>query len=149
MIEVLRCAVAAAAAAFVLVAAFQLMRGKWLWLVASQAAPAHNLARQKEAEDARIGILAAPVCLAYFAAVASLLFYELGSAAGIEALAAIFSMLCDLSMVALLVLVVRMYLKLGGAKDPKAKYRAGYTRISLFVLALVVSLTALSLLFAL
>ena len=59
----------------------------------------------------------------------------------------IFSIGCDVAMIAFLVLTVRLFAKLGTTIDPKAKFKSSNVRVSTYVLALVILLTVLSLLF--
>ena len=87
------------------------------------------------------------MCFAFFATDASLLFYELGQTMGVPDLATIFSLVCDVAMVAFLITVVRLYVKLVGSKDPKAKFKSSNVRVTVFVLVQCVLLSLMAVAF--
>ena len=91
--------------------------------------------------------MASAVTFAFFATDASLLFYELGRTMGVPDLATIFSLVCDVAMVAFLITVVRLYVKLVGSKDPKAKFKSSNVRVTIFVLAQCVLLSLMAVIF--
>ena len=105
-----------------LLVAFQLMNGKCLQLVYKYDESANHQKQQQEAKAREIAKLASAVTFAFFATDASLLFYELGRTMGVPDLATIFSLVCDVAMVAFLITVVRLYVKLVGSKDPTAMF---------------------------
>lgn len=130
-----------------LLVAFQLMNGKCLQLVYKYDERANHQKQQQEAKAKEIAKLASAVTFAFFATDASLLFYELGRTMGVADLATIFSLVCDVAMVAFLATVVRLYVKLIGSKDPKAKFKSSNVRVTLFVLAQCVLLSLMAVAF--
>ncbi|WP_461545792.1 hypothetical protein [Senegalimassilia anaerobia] len=130
-----------------LLVAFQLMNGKCLQLVYKYDERANHQKQQQEAKAKEIAKLASAVTFAFFATDASLLFYELGRTMGVADLATIFSLVCDVAMVAFLVTVVRLYVKLIGSKDPKAKFKSSNVRVTVFVLAQCVLLSLMAVAF--
>ena len=66
---------------------------------------------------------------------------------GIYNMAQIFSIACDIAMVAFLVTVVRLYLKLIGSKDPKAKFKSSNMRVTIFVLVQCILLSVMAVVF--
>lgn len=130
-----------------LLVAFQLMNGKYLQLVYKYDESANHQKQQQEAKAKEIAKLASAVTFAFFATDASLLFYELGRTMGVSDLATIFSLVCDVAMVAFLITVVRLYVKLVGSKDPKAKFKSSNVRVTVFVLAQCVLLSLMAVVF--
>ena len=130
-----------------LLVAFQLMNGKYLQLVYKYDESANHQNQQQEAKAKEIAKLASAVTFAFFATDASLLFYELGRTMGVSDLATIFSLVCDVAMVAFLVTVVRLYVKLVGSKDPKAKFKSSNVRVTVFVLVQCVLLSLMAVVF--
>lgn len=130
-----------------LLVAFQLMNGKCLQLVYKYDESANHQKQQQEAKAKEIAKLASAVTFAFFATDASLLFYELGRTMGVSDLATIFSLVCDVAMVAFLVTVVRLYVKLVGSKDTKAKIKSSNVRITVFVLVQCVLLSLMAVVF--
>ena len=130
-----------------LLVAFQLMNGKCLQLVYKYDASANHQKQQQEAKAREIAKLASAVTFAFFATDASLLFYELGRTMGVPDLATIFSLVCDVAMVAFLITVVRLYVKLVGSKDPKAKFKSSNVRVTIFVLVQCVLLSLMAVIF--
>lgn len=130
-----------------LLVAFQLMNGKYLQLVYKYDESANHQKQQQEAKAKEIAKLASAVTFAFFATDASLLFYELGRTMGVSDLATIFSLVCDVAMVAFLVTVVRLYAKLAGSKDPKAKFKSSNVRVTVFVLVQCVLLSLMAVVF--
>lgn len=130
-----------------LLVAFQLMNGKYLQLVYKYDESANHQKQQQEAKAKEIAKLASAVTFAFFATDASLLFYELGRTMGVSDLATIFSLVCDVAMVAFLITVVRLYVKLVGSKDPKAKFKSSNVRVTVFVLVQCVLLSLMSVVF--
>lgn len=130
-----------------LLVAFQLMNGKYLQLVYKYDESANHQKQQQEAKAKEIAKLASAVTFAFFATDASLLFYELGRTMGVSDLATIFSLVCDVAMVAFLVTVVRLYAKLAGSKDPKAKFKSSNVRVTVFVLVQCVLLSLMAIVF--
>lgn len=130
-----------------LLVAFQLMNGKYLQLVYKYDESANHQKQQQEAKAKEIAKLASAVTFAFFATDASLLFYELGRTMGVSDLATIFSLVCDVAMVAFLVTVVRLYVKLVGSKDPKAKFKSSNVRVTVFVLVQCVLLSLMAVVF--
>lgn len=130
-----------------LLVAFQLMNGKYLQLVYKYDENANHQKQQQEAKAKEIAKLASAVTFAFFATDASLLFYELGRTMGVSDLATIFSLVCDVAMVAFLVTVVRLYAKLAGSKDPKAKFKSSNVRVTVFVLVQCVLLSLMAVVF--
>lgn len=130
-----------------LLVAFQLMNGKSLQLVYKYDESANYQKQQQEAKAKEITRLASAVTFAFFATDASLLFYELGQTMGVPDLATIFSLVCDVAMVAFLITVVRLYVKLVGSKDPKAKFKSSNVRVTIFVLAQCVLLSLMAVIF--
>ena len=130
-----------------LLVAFQLMNGKYLQLVYKYDESANHQKQQQEAKAKENAKLASAVTFAFFATDASLLFYELGRTMGVSDLATIFSLVCDLAMVAFLITVVRLYVKLVGSKDPKAKFKNSNVRITVFVLVQCVLLSLMAVVF--
>ena len=124
-----------------LLVAFQLMNGKCLQLVYKYDESANYQKQQQEAKAKEIAKLASAVTFAFFATDASLLFYELGRTMGVPDLASIFSLVCDVAMVAFLITVVRLYVKLVGSKDPKGKFKSSNVRVTVFVLTQCVLLS--------
>ena len=129
-----------------LLVAFQLMNGKCLQLVYKYDESANYQKQQQEAKATEIAKLASAVTFA-FATDASLLFYELGRTMGVPDLASIFSLVCDVAMVAFLITVVRLYVKLVGSKDPKAKFKSSNVRVTVFVLVQCVLLSLMAVVF--
>ena len=127
-----------------LLVAFQLMNGKCLQLVYKYDESANYQKQQQEAKATEIAKLASAVTFAFFATDASLLFYELGRTMGVPDLASIFSLVCDVAMVAFLITVVRLYVKLVGSKDPKAKFKSSNVRVTVFVLVQCVHLSQMA-----
>ena len=72
---------------------------------------------------------------------------ELGQTMGVPDLATIFSLVCDVAMVAFLITVVRLYVKLVGSKDPKAKFKSSNVRVTVFVLVQCVLLSLMAVIF--
>lgn len=130
-----------------LLVAFQLMNGKYLQLVYKYDESANLQIQQQEAKAKEIAKLASAVTFAFFATDASLLFYELGRTMGVSDLATIFSLVCDVAMVAFLITVVRLYVKLVGSKDPKAKFKSSNVRVTVFVLAQCMLLSLMAVVF--
>ena len=130
-----------------LLVAFQLMNGKYLQLVYKYDESANHQKQQQEAKAKEIAKLASAVTFAFFATDASLLFYELGRTMGVSDLATIFSLVCDVAMVAFLITVVRLYVKLVGSKDPKAKFKSSNVRVAVFVLVQCVLLSLMAVVF--
>lgn len=130
-----------------LLVAFQLMNGKYLQLVYKYDESANHQTQQQEAKAKEIAKLASAVTFAFFATDASLLFYELGRTMGVSDLATIFSLVCDVAMVAFLITVVRLYVKLVGSKDPKAKFKSSNVRVTVFVLVQCVLLSLMAVVF--
>lgn len=130
-----------------LLVAFQLMNGKCLPLVYKYDESANYQKQQQEAKATEIAKLASAVTFAFFATDASLLFYELGRTMGVPDLASIFSLVCDVAMVAFLITVVRLYVKLVGSKDPKAKFKSSNVRVTVFVLVQCVLLSLMAVVF--
>lgn len=130
-----------------LLVAFQLMNGKCHQLVYKYDESANYQKQQQEAKATEIAKLASAVTFAFFATDASLLFYELGQTMGVPDLATIFSLVCDVAMVAFLITVVRLYVKLVGSKDPKAKFKSSNVRVTIFVLAQCVLLSLMAVAF--
>lgn len=130
-----------------LLVAFQLMNGKSLQLVYKYDESANYQKQQQEAKAKEIAKLASAVTFAFFATDASLLFYELGQTMGVPDLATIFSLVCDVAMVAFLITVVRLYVKLVGSKDPKAKFKNSNVRVTVFVLVQCVLLSLMAVIF--
>lgn len=130
-----------------LLVAFQLMNGKYLELVYKYDESANHQKQQQEAKAKEIAKLASAVTFAFFATDASLLFYELGRTMGVSDLATIFSLVCDVAMVAFLITVVRLYVKLVGSKDPKAKFKSSNVRVTVFVLVQCVLLSLMAVVF--
>ena len=130
-----------------LLVAFQLMNGKYLQLVYKYDESANHQKQQQEAKAKEIAKLASAVTFAFFATDASLLFYELGRTMGVSDLATIFSLVCDVAMVAFLVTVVRLFAKLAGSKDPKAKFKSSNVRVTVFVLVQCVLLSLMAVVF--
>lgn len=130
-----------------LLVAFQLMNGKSLQLVYKYDESANYQKQQQEAKAKGIAKLASAVTFAFFATDASLLFYELGQTMGVPDLATIFSLVCDVAMVAFLITVVRLYVKLVGSKDPKAKFKSSNVRVTVFVLVQCVLLSLMAVIF--
>lgn len=130
-----------------LLVAFQLMNGKNLQLVYKYDESANHQKQQQEAKAKEIAKLASAVTFAFFATDASLLFYELGRTMGVSDLATIFSLVCDVAMVAFLITVVRLYVKLVGSKDSKAKFKSGNVRVTVFVLVQCVLLSLMAVVF--
>lgn len=130
-----------------LLVAFQLMNGKCLQLVYKYDESAKYQKQQQEAKATEIAKLASAVTFAFFATDASLLFYELGQTMGVPDLASIFSLVCDVAMVAFLITVVRLYVKLVGSKDPKAKFKSSNVRVTVFVLVQCVLLSLMAVVF--
>ena len=54
---------------------------------------------------------------------------------------------CDVSMVAFLITVVRLYVKLVSSKDPKAKFKSSNVRVTVFVLVQCVLLSLMAVAF--
>lgn len=130
-----------------LLVAFQLMNGKSLQLVYKYDESANYQKQQQEAKAKEIAKLASAVTFAFFATDASLLFYELGQTMGVPDLATIFSLVCDVAMVTFLITVVRLYVKLVGSKDPKAKFKSSNVRVTVFVLVQCVLLSLMAVIF--
>lgn len=130
-----------------LLVAFQLMNGKCHQLVYKYDESANYQKQQQEAKATEIAKLASAVTFAFFATDASLLFYELGQTMGVPDLATIFSLVCDVAMVAFLITVVRLYVKLVGSKDPKAKFKSSNVRVTVFVLVQCVLLSLMAVIF--
>ena len=130
-----------------LLVAFQLMNGKYLQLVYKYDKSANHQKQQQEAKAKEIAKLASAVTFAFFATDASLLFYELGRTMGVSDLATIFSLVCDVAMVAFLITVVRLYVKLVGSKDLKAKFKSSNVRVTVFVLVQCVLLSLMAVVF--
>lgn len=130
-----------------LLVAFQLMNRKCLQLVYKYDESANYQKQQQEAKATEIAKLASAVTFAFFATDASLLFYELGQTMGVPDLATIFSLVCDVAMVAFLITVVRLYVKLVGSKDPKAKFKSSNVRVTVFVLVQCVLLSLMAVAF--
>lgn len=130
-----------------LLVAFQLMNGKNLQLVYKYDESANHQKQQQEAKAKEIAKLASAVTFAFFATDASLLFYELGRTMGVSDLATIFSLVCDVAMVAFLITVVRLYVKLVGSKDPKARFKSSNVRVTVFVLVQCVLLSLMAVVF--
>lgn len=147
MLELLRVFIAVGLGAASAVIALQLLRGKCLNLVFKHDDNANYTNQQQEQTAKQLGELAATVTFAFFAADISLLFFEIGRQLNVALMAQIFSISCDVAMIAFLVLTVRLYAKLGTTKDPKAKFKSSNFRVSVYVLVLVALLTMLSLLF--
>lgn len=130
-----------------LLVAFQLMNGKCRQLVYKYDESANYQKQQQEAKATEIAKLASAVTFAFFATDASLLFYELGQTMGVPDLATIFSLVCDVAMVAFLITVVRLYVKLVGSKDSKAKFKSNNVRVTVFVLVQCVLLSLMAVAF--
>lgn len=130
-----------------LLVAFQLMNEKCLQLVYKYDESANHQKQQQKAKAREIAKLASAVTFAFFATDASLLFYELGRTMGVPDLATIFSLVCDAAMVAFLITVVRLYVKLVGSKDPKAKFKSSNVRVTVFVLAQCMLLSLMAVVF--
>lgn len=147
MIEPLRIFVAVVLGCASAIIGMQLLRGNYLSLV-FKFDDSKNFEKQQQGHTARLlGKLAATVTFAFFAADVCLLFFEIGRSLNVPPMSQIFSIGCDVAMIAFLVLTVRLFAKLGTTKDSKAKFKSSNVRVSTYVLALVILLTVLSLLF--
>lgn len=147
MIEPLRIFVAVGLGCASAIIGMQLLRGNYLSLV-FKFDDSKNFERQQQEHTAQLlGKLAATVTFAFFAADVCLLFFEIGRSLNVPPMSQIFSIGCDVAMIAFLVLTVRLFAKLGTTKDAKAKFKSSNVRVSTYVLALVILLTVLSLLF--
>lgn len=147
MIELLRIFVAVGLGCASAIIGMQLLRGSYLSLV-FKFDDSKNFEKQQQEHTAQLlGKLAATVTFAFFAADVCLLFFEIGRSLNVPPMSQIFSVGCDVAMIAFLVLTVRLFTKLGTTKDPKAKFKSSNIRISTYVLVLVILLTVLSLLF--
>lgn len=147
MIELLRIFVAVGLGCASAIIGMQLLRGNYLSLV-FKFDDSKNFKRQQQEHTAQLlGKLAATVTFAFFAADVCLLFFEIGRSLNVPPMSQIFSIGCDVAMIAFLVLTVRLFAKLGTTKDPEAKFKSSNVRVSAYVLALVILLTVLSLLF--
>ncbi|RXZ53137.1 hypothetical protein ET524_00450 [Senegalimassilia faecalis] len=147
MIELLRIFVAVGLGCASAIIGMQLLRGSYLSLV-FKFDDSKNFEKQQQEHTAQLlGKLAATVTFAFFAADVCLLFFEIGRSLNVPPMSQIFSIGCDVAMIAFLVLTVRLFTKLGTTKDPKAKFKSSNVRISTYVLVLVILLTVLSLLF--
>ena len=146
MIELLRIFVAVGLGCASAIICMQLLRGNYLSLV-FKFDDSKNFEKQQEHTAQLLGKLAATVTFAFFAADVCLLFFEIGRSLNVPPMSQIFSIGCDVAMIAFLVLTVRLFAKLGTTKDPKAKFKSSNVRVSTYVLALVILLTVLSLLF--
>ena len=118
-----------------LLVAFQLMNGKCLQLVYKYDESANYQKQQQEAKATEIAKLASAVTFAF------------GRTMGVPDLASIFSLVCDVAMVAFLITVVRLYVKLVGSKDPKAKFKSSNVRVTVFVLVQCVLLSLMAVVF--
>lgn len=146
MLELLRIFVAVGLGCASAIIGMQLLRGNYLSLV-FKFDDSKNFEKQQEHTAQLLGKLAATVTFAFFAADVCLLFFEIGRLLNVPPMSQIFSIGCDVAMIAFLVLTVRLFAKLGTTKDPKAKFKSSNVRVSTYVLALVILLTVLSLLF--
>ncbi len=146
MLELLRIFVAVGLGCASAIIGMQLLRGNYLSLV-FKFDDSKNFEKQQEHTAQLLGKLAATVTFAFFAADVCLLFFEIGRSLNVPPMSQIFSIGCDVAMIAFLVLTVRLFAKLGTTKDPKAKFKSSNVRVSTYVLALVILLTVLSLLF--
>lgn len=146
MLELLRIFVAVGLGCASALIGMQLLRGNYLSLV-FKFDDSKNFEKQQEHTAQLLGKLAATVTFAFFAADVCLLFFEIGRSLNVPPMSQIFSIGCDVAMIAFLVLTVRLFAKLGTTKDPKAKFKSSNVRVSTYVLALVILLTVLSLLF--
>ena len=146
MLELLRIFVAVGLGCASAIIGMQLLRGNYLSLV-FKFDDSKNFEKQQEHTAQLLGKLAATVTFAFFAADVCLLFFEIGRSLNVPPMSQIFSIGCDVAMIAFLVLAVRLFAKLGTTKDPKAKFKSSNVRVSTYVLALVILLTVLSLLF--
>lgn len=147
MIELLRIFVAVGLGCASAIIGMQLLRGNYLSLV-FKFDDSKNFERQQQEHTAQLlGKLAATVTFAFFAADVCLLFFEIGRSLNVPPMSQIFSIGCDVAMIAFLVLTVRLFAKLCTTKDPKAKFKSSNVRVSTYVLVLVILLTVLSLLF--
>lgn len=125
----------------------QLMRGKWTGLVYSFASvPAHELEQSKMVAVTRARA-ASPVAFCFLAADATLLIFEIARQLAVYEVAGVFSILCDIAMVAFVVATISFYVRSGATQDKQAKFRSSTVRMNLFVLAHVVLLTLLALMF--
>ena len=131
-----------------LLVAFQLMNGKCLQLVykydESANLPKISNKKQRLRKSPNWQV---PLPSPSSPTDASLLFYELGRTMGVPDLASIFSLVCDVAMVAFLITVVRLYVKLVGSKDPKAKFKSSNVRVTVFVLVQCVLLSLMAVVF--
>lgn len=146
MLELLRIFVAVGLGCASAIIGMQLLRGNYLSLV-FKFDDSKNFEKQQEHTAQLLGKLAATVTFAFFAADVCLLFFEISRSLNVPPMSQIFSIGCDVAMIAFLVLTVRLFAKLGTTKDPKAKFKSSNVRVSTYVLALVILLTVLSLLF--
>ena len=146
MLELLRIFVAVGLGCASAIIGMQLLRGNYLSLV-FKFDDSKNFEKQQEHTAQLLGKLAATVTFAFFAADVCLLFFEIGRSLNVPPMSQIFSIGCDVAMIAFLVLTVRLFAKLGTTKDPKAQFKSSNVRVSTYVLALVILLTVLSLLF--
>ena len=147
MIELLRIFVAVGLGCASAIIGMQLLRGNYLSLV-FKFDDSKNFEKQQQEHTAQLlGKLAATVTFAFFAADVCLLFFEIGQSLNVPPMSQIFSIGCDVAMIACLVLTARLCAKLGTTKDPKAKFKSSNVRVSTYVLVLVILLTVLSLLF--
>ena len=119
MIELLRIFVAVGLGCASAIIGIQLLRGNYLSLV-FKFDDSKNFERQQQEHTAQLlGKLAATVTFAFFAADVCLLFFEIGRSLNVPPMSQIFSIGCDVAMIAFLVLTVRLFAKLGTTKDPK------------------------------
>ncbi len=134
-------------AAVSLVVGIQLARGQWSFLVFSRKnISAQELAQADVVEPARARA-ACPVVFSFFAADVTLLVFEICRQLAAYQVASVFSILCDISMVAFVIAIVAFYVRSGALEGKHAKFRSSTFRMNLFVLVNVVLLTLLALLF--
>ena len=134
-------------AAASLAIAIQLARGQWSFLVFSQKnIPSHELAQANSIAPARARA-ASPVVFCFFAADVTLLVFEICRQLQAYEVAAVFSTLCDIAMIAFVIAAISFYVRSGSFEGKHAKFRSSTFRMNLFVLVNVVLLTMLALLF--
>ena len=127
--------------------AIELVCGKCLGLVFKPDTHARHEQQLQEHTAREIGKLASAVAFSFFAADASLLFFELGRTLDVPVMQQVFSMVCNVAMIAFLITVVRLFAKLNGTKDPKAKFKSSNVRVTAFVMVLCIILTIIAVLF--
>lgn len=126
--------------------ALQLWNGRWQSLIAKPSVTKKGTFYPEGTRKA--GQRVAWVMVACFAAVATLMAFDMAKMAGLVPFAQVASLLCNAALVCFCILAVWALFARSGEQDAGTRFGTGKARVALLLLASCVVLTLVSLLFA-